>query len=327
MDNKNNVDKELYQNIEAFIKATGLILAKYLILKIPWDLANKVRGYECFDAGLPTPTFIIWTKANYYLGYAINGTIKTKQQKKFFKDLGLRIKFTLELKSTAKNVKVSNLFILSNLDPDNIVRIINNKITYEMKTLASYCISLTPDLIAKEKEKVKELNIFAKTYEKTEDAIFDFIRFKVYDYIRTNFSNKEKNKWSIYDYAMEIALMAYNELGSKKGISSVICKARNIAQWCYENYNPNGVNNWSVNNWNYTRKTTSDKELKVTRQERAKENARLKYERVHKKILNILNKADEYKKKNGSWNISKIAKEAGVTRSSVYKHLKDENLI
>jgi hypothetical protein len=320
---KHNVDKELYQKIEKFLKITGLFLSKYIVLKVPWDLANKIRGCEWLDAGLPTPTFIIWTKSAYYLGYAINGSIRTSEQKKFFKDLGLRLKFTLELQSNAKNVKISNLYMLTFLEKEDIIRIDNNKIRYEMKTLASYCISLTPDLIIKEKEKVKEFNIFARTYTKSEDALFDFIRFKVYDYIRVNFSNKEKDKWNIYDYTMEIALLAYSELGSKKGISSIICKARNIAEWCYKNYNP------SVNNWNYVRKTKNDEELKVTRKEKARENAKLKYDRVHKKVMSLITGmfANEYKKKNGDWNISKIAKEAGVTRSSVYKHLKDENLI
>jgi hypothetical protein len=319
---KHNVDKELYQKIEKFLKITGLFLSKYIVLKVPWDLANKIRGYEWLDAELPIPTFIIWTKSAYYLGYAINGSIRTSEQKKFFKDLGLRLKFTLELHSNAKNVKISNLYMLTFLEKEDIIRIDNNKIRYEMKDLASYCISLTPDLIEKEQEQVKELNIFVRTYAKSEDALFDFIRFKVYDYIRVNFSNKEKDKWSIYDYAMEIALIANEEIGSKKGISSIICKARNIAKWCYENYNP------SVNNWNYERKM-SDEEYEMTRKERAKENAKLKYERVHKKVISIVTGlyADEYKKADGSWNVSKIAKDAGVTRASVYKHLRDEGLI
>jgi hypothetical protein len=211
--------------------------------------------------------------------------------------------------------------MLTFLEKEDIIRIDNNKIRYEMKTLASYCISLTPDLIEKEQEQVKELNIFARTYQKTEDALFDYIRFKVYNYINANFTHKEKDKWAIYDYTMEIALLAYSELGSKKGISSVICKARRIADWCYKNYIPN--------NWNYVRKTKNDEELKVTRQEKAKENAKLKYERVHKRVLSLVSGmfAGEYKKKDGSWNISKIAKEAGVTRMSVYKHLRDERLI
>lgn len=319
---KHNVDKELYQKIEKFLKITNLFLSKYIILKVPWDLTNKIRSYEWLDAGLPLPTFIIWTKSAYYLGYAINGTIRTNQQKEFYKDLKLRLKYTLEQFSNAKNVKISNLYMLSYLENEDIIRIDNNKVFYEMKTLSSHCISLTQDLVKKEKEKIKEFNIFARTYAKSEDALFDFIRFKTYDYIRVNFSNKEKDKWSIFDYAMEVALMAYEELGSKKGISNVICKARNIAKWCYENYNP------SVNNWNYERKM-SDEEYEMTRKERAKENAKLKYERVHKKVISIVTGlyADEYKKADGSWNVSKIAKDAEVTRSSVYKHLKDECLI
>ena len=206
---------------------------------------------------------------------------------------------------------------------DNGFCVINNDAVYEMKTLAKACVSLTGK---EEKEKrldnsttKEEFAIYASTYGKSEDALFDFIRHKVYDYKRIAMIEKrEVTLEDLENYALVIANIGYEVIGGK-GISTAHAKARNIAQWTYENYG----------NGKRKRKTKSEEELKMTRIERSKANAKLKYDRVHKKIMSLITGmfAGEYKKKDGSWNISKIAKDANVTRASVYKHLRDENLI
>ena len=63
----------------------------------------------------------------------------------------------------------------------------------------------------------------------------------------------------------------------------------------------------------------------MTRRERALTNAQEKYNKAHKKIMSLLTGMfkDEYKKKSGEWNITKIARDANVDRKTVYKHLKD----
>jgi transcriptional regulator of acetoin/glycerol metabolism len=44
-----------------------------------------------------------------------------------------------------------------------------------------------------------------------------------------------------------------------------------------------------------------------------------------KKVYNLIGGMfkDEYKKKNGNWNVSKIAKESGTSRNTVYKYITD----
>ena len=65
----------------------------------------------------------------------------------------------------------------------------------------------------------------------------------------------------------------------------------------------------------------------ATRQEHAK---RLqKYIRkIQKKILNLITGIfkDEYRKKDGSWNVTKIANDSGTTRPTVMKYLPKETL-
>ena len=300
---KDNVVIEVYKKYE-------LLSKKFIVLKVKLDTNNKVLGDEFIEACLPTPTFIIHSKSSYYIGWAINGKIKTKAQKEFAKDLRIRLKLTLLKRSSAFDVNVSSIWALSQI---NAQRVFKTQNIYELEELSQWCVSVSDSI---ETFDEKEALVYAKTYEKTEDAFFDFIREKVYNYIRVN---GKKSATDIFEYTTQIALLGYEIIGSKKGISSVISKARNIARWCYENYEP------KINNWNYVRKTKSEEELQMTRRERALTNAQEKYNKAHKKILILITGMfkDEYKKKNGEWNITKIARDANVDRKTVYKHLKD----
>jgi len=66
----------------------------------------------------------------------------------------------------------------------------------------------------------------------------------------------------------------------------------------------------------------------MTRTQRALKNSEAIAQKTRRKVLNLVTGmfAEEYKKKSGKWNISKIAIEAGVTRDSVRKYLKEANL-
>jgi len=65
----------------------------------------------------------------------------------------------------------------------------------------------------------------------------------------------------------------------------------------------------------------------MTRKERALKNSKAKALLTKRKVLNLATGmfAGEYKK-GDKWNISKLAREAGVTRDSVRKYLKEADL-
>ena len=311
---KDNVVIELYKKFE-------LIARKIIVLSIK----KNERTFDDFiTAELPQPTLIVETWDGYFIGWAIRGQIKTKKQKEFYKALSLRLKKTFLIRCN-DNIRVENssLWALQYALDDGF-RVVNNDAVYEMKALAKACVSLTTK---EEKEKrlsvdtsmSEELHIYAGTYNKSEDALFDFIRFKAYDYVRINKQNNIETKLEdLKNYCISIAELGYEVIGGK-GISTAHAKAKNIAEWVYEYYRTG----------RRVRKTKTKEELKMTRQERARTNAQEKYNKVHKKIITLVTSmfASEYKKKDGSWNIAKIAKDAGVTRASVYKHLRDANLI
>lgn len=303
------VTNKKYEVLELY-KKLNLIANKIIVLRI----YKKIREYNDFIlADLPQPTIIAETKDGYFLGYAINGKIHTKGQRLFYKHLSLRLKKTLMVRAKTQ-VENSSIWHLRYIISNGLQ--ITTKNSYEMKYLAGHCLSLTT-----EEEKNGKLNntntkeefaIYAGTYSKTEDALFDFIRYKAYDYKRINTINGETTTLEeLTNYCLAIADLGYEIIGGK-GISTAKAKAKNIAKWVFENYTGKKA-----------RKTHNNKELIVTRRERALLNSKERYNKVHKKISNLITGifADEYKKSNGSWNISKLAEDVGCSRNTIYKHL------
>lgn len=72
-------------------------------------------------------------------------------------------------------------------------------------------------------------------------------------------------------------------------------------------------------------KNNNDKIKSTKRTEIAIKNSKERADKTKKKILNLVTGmfADEYKKNNGEWHITRIADEAGVSRDSVRKYIKE----
>ncbi len=319
LEKTNIVNKNPDNKVIELYKKFDLIARKIIVLYVQKD--KKIYD-DWLQAELLQPTLLIEHYKGYFIGWAIEGKITTKKQKEFYKHLALRLKKTLLKKTDLHIVKVSSIWALQYALKNGYKE--TNKRLYELKDLAKTCISLT----AKEEKNNKldedlkldeEFAIFAGTYTKTEDALFDFIRYKAYDYKKNNMINNiETTLEDLENYCRAIAEIGYNIVGGK-GLSTAYAKARNIAEWVLENYG----------NGKIKRKTKNDKELLMTRRERALTNNKKKYEEAHKKILNMITGlyADEYKKKDGTWNILKLARDLKMSKNTIKRHLKDGNLI
>ena len=103
-----------------------------------------------------------------------------------------------------------------------------------------------------------------------------------------------------------------------KNKSTLRAKCRSIFNW-YE------ANDWQLP---YKRKTKTAEELKLTRQERAKANTEAREARAKAKVINAITglMSETYKKKNGAWNISKIAEDNQLDRRTVSKYIKEHNI-
>jgi len=65
---------------------------------------------------------------------------------------------------------------------------------------------------------------------------------------------------------------------------------------------------------------------KMTRSERARENAKLKKQRARAILLGFIQNnllADEYKKADGTWNVTKLSKATKLSRPTIINHLKE----
>ena len=110
-----------------------------------------------------------------------------------------------------------------------------------------------------------------------------------------------------------------NFLDLAKDKSTLKAKCRNVFNWYFER-------DWQIGRVNKSNKTKE--QIMATRQEHALKNSRKIADKTEKKILNCITGMfkDDYKKKDGSWHISKIAKDSGTTRPTVMKYLPKETL-
>ncbi len=107
---------------------------------------------------------------------------------------------------------------------------------------------------------------------------------------------------------------AYSNFNHKDR-STLRAKCRSIFNW-YE------TTNWALP---YKRKTKTEEELKVTRQERAKANTEAREEKAKAIVTNAVTglMSETYKKKSGTWNVTKIAKDTKLNRRTITKYIKE----
>ena len=110
-----------------------------------------------------------------------------------------------------------------------------------------------------------------------------------------------------------------NFIDLAKDKSTLKAKCRNVFNWYFDR-------DWQIGRVNKSNKTKE--QIMATRQEHALKNSRKIADKTEKKILNCITGMfkDDYKKKDGSWHISKIAKDSGTTRPTVMKYLPKETL-
>ena len=278
------------------------------------------KGDEFIELELPIPNLIIYprNKNGVFIGYFIEGFFGTEKAKAFLADIIKRFEKTfLKLSHIGYIERIKHPLIID----ENTNCHFQMEVIYSLKDFSRVLDSLDSK-VSKKEEKIENLKIAKALGEKktTDDALFDYMRFIAYDFVKAN--GKEA---LTREYLEKIGEIGNEVLGKTKEFSTIRAKAKSIYNWVIKNYNDKS----GVWNWNYVRKTKNDEELEMTRRERALKNSKEQYEKAHKKIMSLLTGMfkDEYKKKSGKWHISKIAKDLGMSRDTIRKHLKDEGLI
>jgi len=149
-----------------------------------------------------------------------------------------------------------------------------------------------------------------KNYEKVDngqDNIFWSIKLYLEALI------KESSGLVAYSLLESFALNRFVDRAKDK--STLKAKCRSIWNWYDER-------EWTIPT--RARKFT-DKELSMSRADGARKTAKINAENTRKKVLNLITSMfkDEYKKKSGGWNVSKIAKDSGTSRNTVMKYIKE----
>jgi hypothetical protein len=186
----------------------------------------------------------------------------------------------------------------------------NNNLSYQKHYKTSY--NTNPHKL-KEFQELKSLanTILAKSikFDGTRDYVF--MNLKMY----AEFCIKERGI-VVYDDLLKYGQIHF--IDDVKDYSTLKAKCRSITNWYIDR-------DYKLSLY-YERKTKNDEELEMTRKENALKMGRTKEEEMRKKIQHFLTGMfiDDYKhKRSGKWNSAKIAKDMGISRTTVNKHLKE----
>lgn len=231
-------------------------------------------------------TSILGNKNVYTYCYVLDGTFNTRKGIEFINDIVARMMISFP------NVEVVKYkYYIEDEEKHKHLTPLKLKHFQNLKSIQSKIVNF---------EKAQSLNC--------EDQVFWAL--KLY------FEHMIKNNNLSYEHFLDFA---YNNfIDRAKDRSTLRAKCRNI-------YNYYCSKDFKVF-CEYERKMT-DEEYLMTRKENMKKQTKARALETKRKVLNLISGmfAAEYKKPNGAWNITKICKESGTSRNSVYKYLQEYN--
>jgi hypothetical protein len=251
---------------------------------------------EMFDSFLPLPNVIKTFENSYLVAWLIEGYFLTKNNRKFLDDVIAKLIDTI-LKQGALRVEWIGWINFAKLNDNDILHLN----AYNLREdIAPYTESF------KSKREYKALELLAShtQYKESDDAFFDWLRFKVYDFVNEN----GKNALTL-DYVKELAIIGYEIMGHKKGLSTPLAKAKAIYSWVMENYQ---------NRWNYKRKLT-DEEYEMQKKEIALKNSQKIAQQTKEKVYKAI---QELNKKEEKITVRKVKELANVSINSASKYIK-----
>jgi hypothetical protein len=249
------------------------------------------NGTEWLDEGLPTPNYLYHANRGYFIAWQIDGFFATAKGIQYLNDIIGRISITL-----------------SECKPERLPWKPDTK-----KELAHHYPKIHKLLAFKDTKSLK-----AKVHAPTradalggDDYCFWAIKLYTEDLIRQFGEGTPIPSHMVEDWAY----VQFDD--HKKGKSTVRAKCRSVWNW----YDTQG---WELPKYTRKRKTKDDKELFMTRRERALSNSKARADKARKAVINIVTCLFpyEYKKKSGAWHMGKIAEATKLNRKVVSKYLK-----
>jgi len=284
----------------------GYYSRKTAVLSTDFWLWGELEGTgaEWIDIGLPQPHLFVKTGFGAYIGWRIEGFFATPRNLAFLRDVAERLKATFAAEGARWRWLPFQPTKATNVLPGYYN--LRDDIAPVLKSLPS------------RSKPVKALEYFAKwsfgqaSDRASEDAMFDAIRFRVYDFCNANSVNA-----LTYEYVEMVAEEEYNIVGNHNGPSAIKHKAKAIYTWVKKNYRPPQNRNW---NWNYKRKTKSDEELQMTRSENI---TRINKLRALEKKNKVRAAVESLKFLGERISCRKVAEYAGISRNTANKYLRE----
>jgi hypothetical protein len=268
------------------------------------------KGDEWIELYLPLPNVIIYPKGKngVFIGYFIEGFFGTEKNRRFLKDIIKRFEKTF--------LKLSHIGYIERIKHPPILDYqadyrLQLDVIYSLKDFSSILESLEYELSKKE-ENIENLKIAKAIGERkiTDDALFDYMRFIAYDFVKTN--GKEA---LTKEYLEQIGELGNEILGKTKEQSTIKAKAKAIYNWIIENYR---VGKELESRKKYIRKL-SDKEYEMQKKEIALKNSKKRAEQTKEKVYKAI---QELKEKGEKATVRKVKELANVSMNSATKYLK-----
>ncbi|MEO1923353.1 MAG: hypothetical protein ABGX25_02395 [Nautiliaceae bacterium] len=281
-------------------------------------LANA-RGDEWIELYLPTPNILIYpkNKNGIFIGYAIDGFFGTSKAKKFLEDIIKRFEITfLSLDNISYVERVYHPPIID----ENTHYLLQLERIYSLKDFSTILKSLNSKKTSKKEQVIKNLKIAKALGERkiTDDALFDYMRFIAYDFVKTN--GKET---LTREYLEKIGEIGNEVLGKTKEFSTIRAKAKAIYNWIMENYQ---IRKELENVKKYIRKL-SDEEYEMHKREIALKNSQKIAEETKKKVYDAINKLKEKEEKITVRKVKELAKVSINSASKYIKQAREEGII
>ena len=277
------------------------------------------KGSEFIDLDLPTPNVIIYPngKNGVFIAYFIEGTFFTKKAKNFLQDISKR--FISSFLTLSHIVYVERIKHPPIID-EKSYSLFQMDVVYSLKHFSKILEPLKK--MTKKEEKIENLKIANALGDRkvTDDALFDYMRFIAYDFVKQNGKNALSR-----EYLEQIGEIGNEVLGKTKDFSTIRAKAKAIYEWVIDKYVSKELEN--VNNWNYVRKTSNNEELKMTRQEIALKNTKMRAKQTKEKVYQAIKKLKNENEKVTIKNIIIVANVGYTSAQKYLKQAKEEGLI
>jgi len=244
---------------------------------------HNAIGVEWMDEGLPPPNFLMHGQRGVFIGWQIAGYPGTKKSQEYINDIIARFLVTF---MEYKPERLPYRPYLKRKAHKDL------KTVHELDAFQNLRSVSLPKSVQKRGNSIEHI-----------DQIFWAIKNWVEAYIKQVGEGVPVPYETLENWAMQNFI-------TEKERSTIRAKCRNVWRW-YE------ARNWTI---------PERREFEMTRSERARKNAELKKMRARAAILGFLHQnlfANEYQRKDGSWNVLRISRALKMCPKTVRKHLRE----